>query len=267
MSHFAEARILVVDDEPDVLAAYGSVFSGIVAKAEDELETIANTLFESASTKPKTSTTVAGVDLCRQGEEALRWIEARQDEKSQYPIAFIDMRIPPGINGLETAKRLRQISPDINIVVVTGYSDHPPHQLAAEVGGADRLFYLVKPFNPDELLQLATALIHRWNSERMAAAASSEREARTLELEREIAQLRAQVNAKPEPAVSNGVIIDRLDSQSALPPPQAKDVAFREGRAAYGRRDGLAFCPYSALKQPELFLSWVAGYRSLDNDV
>jgi CheY-like chemotaxis protein len=268
LSHFAEARILVVDDEPDLLAAYGQVFGGIVAKANDELAALEDELFESVSEEPAIGTTIAGIDLCRQGDEALRWFEARQGEISQYPIAFIDMRMPPGINGLETAKRLRQLSPDINIVVVTGYSDHPPHQIAAEVGGADRFFYLVKPFNPDELLQLATALIHRWNSDKMAVAALSEREAKTLELEREIAQLRAQVKAKPEPPESNAVVIDRPDSVflSALPPPEARDVAFREGKAAYGRRDGLAFCPYSALKQPELFLSWVSGYRSLDND-
>jgi CheY-like chemotaxis protein len=268
LKHFSEARILVVDDEPEVLAAYGHVFSGIVAKAEDELATIADELFEPASTTSGIATTVAGIDLCRQGDEALRRFEARHGEKSQYPIAFIDMRMPPGMNGLETAKRLRQLSPDINIVVVTGYSDHPPHQIAAEVGGADRFFYLVKPFNPDELLQLATALVHRWNSEKIAAAALSQREARTLELEKEIGQLRAQVKEKPEPAKSNAFVIDSPDSLSLsdLPPAEARDLAFREGRAAFGRRDGLAFCPYSALKQPELFLSWVAGYRSLGNE-
>ncbi|CAN7643153.1 response regulator [Neorhizobium sp. LjRoot104] len=269
MSHFAGARILVVDDEPDVLEAYRQIFSGLVISPTDELATLVDVLFDPPAAMPADETTVAGIDLCRQGEEAVQEIEARQGEQNHYPVAFIDMRMPPGINGLETAKRLRQFNPDINIVVVTGYSDQPPQKIASEVGGSDRFFYLVKPFNPDELLQLAATLVQRWNSEKKAAALLLESQEKARELERQVAQLRSQTMEQVRgPGVDAPDETGHCGPASLLPgsSSEPREAAYRQGRAAHGRRHGLAFCPYSALTEPELFSAWVAGHRSLSNE-
>ena len=79
-----------------------------------------------------------------------------------YSVVFIDMRMPPGIDGKETARRIRQMDSEIQIVIVTGYSDYVPQQVAAVAGPIDKLFYLCKPFDRTEIRQLAIALSARW---------------------------------------------------------------------------------------------------------
>jgi len=76
---------------------------------------------------------------------------------------------------------MRQLDPAVNIVMVTGHSDHRPAEIAGVVGAQDRLFYLVKPFDPDEVRQMATTLAHRWSSDRTVA---NELTSRLQELEK-----------------------------------------------------------------------------------
>jgi diguanylate cyclase (GGDEF)-like protein len=71
--------------------------------------------------------------------------------------------MPPGIDGRETARRIRNLDEDVQIVIVTGYSDHAPHQVAAVAGPIDKLFYVSKPFDRLEIRQLASSLSARWH--------------------------------------------------------------------------------------------------------
>lgn len=285
MSHFAGARILVVDDEPEVLEAYKRVFTDIVASPADELHLLATELFETETTAAPSQTTIAAIDLCRQGEEAVQKIQTTRGEQSYYPVAFIDIRMPPGIDGLETAKRLRYLSPDISIVVVTGYSDYPPQEIAQEVGSTDRFYYLVKPFQPDELLQLTVTLLNRWKSERDAAdtlaikmselgasnAALVESEAKAKELKEQVDQLRLEIAAKigSKGRFSKDGPGDPRSLQAASHAPgctaDSLRAAFREGRAAFDPPLGVGLCPYSAATETELFSAWIAGYRSRED--
>ncbi|MBY0520490.1 MAG: EAL domain-containing protein [Sphingomonas sp.] len=87
-----------------------------------------------------------------------------------FAVAFIDIRMPPGIDGRETAKRIRALDPDINLVIVTGYSDFSPIEIAKVAGPADKIFYIAKPFEVDEIVQTATALGKRWQIDLELAA-------------------------------------------------------------------------------------------------
>ncbi|ORE90741.1 response regulator receiver modulated diguanylate cyclase/phosphodiesterase [Aurantimonas sp. 22II-16-19i] len=113
--------------------------------------------------------------------------DARASSKA-FAIVFLDMRMPPGIDGLETARRIRAIDPDVNIVIVTGYSDHKPSEIAAAIGRPERLFYLLKPFDGAELQQLATALASRWT---LDTGIADELAKRVAQLERMYAELKA----------------------------------------------------------------------------
>ncbi len=81
---------------------------------------------------------------------------------ARYAVAFIDVRMPPGIDGKETARRIRALDPDINLVIVTGYSDFSPLDISRAAGPADKIFYIAKPFQAEEVVQTATALGNRW---------------------------------------------------------------------------------------------------------
>lgn len=101
MGKLAEARILVVDDEPDVLEGYRRVFNELISAPADEISSLADELFAPSKASSSQATMSLAIDLCRQGEEAVLHLENKQAEGSCYPVAFIDIRMPPGIDGLE----------------------------------------------------------------------------------------------------------------------------------------------------------------------
>jgi signal transduction histidine kinase len=75
-----------------------------------------------------------------------------------YAVAFVDIRMPPGIDGVETSRRLLAIEPSLQIVLCTAHSDYGWEQLAQALGASDRVLLLKKPFDPLEVRQLASAL-------------------------------------------------------------------------------------------------------------
>jgi diguanylate cyclase (GGDEF)-like protein len=167
-------RILVCDDETGVIEAYRRILSDLVegasAQGEVALDALAADLFgeEVAPTINR-----AGIDdivYCRQGDEAVAVFGEAACKGEPFAAVFLDVRMPPGFDGAEAARRMRALDPTINIVMVTGYSDHRPAEIAEIIGAQDRLFYLVKPFDADEVRQMATTLVHRWTSDMHTAA-------------------------------------------------------------------------------------------------
>jgi diguanylate cyclase (GGDEF)-like protein len=84
------------------------------------------------------------------------------DAASPYAVAFVDMRMPPGIDGLETIERLWKVDPDLQIVISSAYSDHSWNEIRKRLGETDQLLILKKPFDPAEVSQLAVALTEKW---------------------------------------------------------------------------------------------------------
>src|SRR6267142_5168727 len=78
-------------------------------------------------------------------------------------MAFVDMRMPPGWDGLETIRRIWQVYPDLEIVICTAYSDHSWQEIQQTLGTSDRLLILKKPFDKVEVQQLVLALTEKWN--------------------------------------------------------------------------------------------------------
>lgn len=161
-------RILVVDDEAPVRDAYRLVFETEGGEApSSHSRALAAALFDDAPTAvagdARGSPARAEVAYFAQGEEAVAAVATALALKQPYQVAFIDVRMPPGIDGKETARRIRALDPSINLVIVTAYSDHSVTDIAAAAGPADKIFYICKPFARDEVLQMARALSQRWD--------------------------------------------------------------------------------------------------------
>ncbi|MCI5212330.1 MAG: hybrid sensor histidine kinase/response regulator, partial [Candidatus Electrothrix sp. ATG2] len=77
---------------------------------------------------------------------------------------FVGIRMPPGWDGMKTARRIRKIDPNIEIVIVTAYSDRSREEIARSVGTLHKLLFFRKPFDPDELMQVAVSLCDKWNT-------------------------------------------------------------------------------------------------------
>ncbi|WP_102960453.1 putative bifunctional diguanylate cyclase/phosphodiesterase [Mangrovicella endophytica] len=184
-------RVLVADDEAQVLDAYRRVLEGLTGSGDSEateLDALSAELFGEEPTAVAADALLSDVVYCRQGEQAVRAVAEACTSGRPFAIVFLDMRMPPGMDGLETARRIRAIDADVNIVIVTGYSDHKPSEIAAAVGGAEKLFYLLKPFDGGELQQLTSALASRWTAD---IGIAEELASRVAELEAMNAKLKA----------------------------------------------------------------------------
>ncbi|MBX3565309.1 MAG: EAL domain-containing protein [Sphingomonas sp.] len=121
-------------------------------------------------------------DYHMQGLDAVAAVQDSIETGERFSVAFIDVRMPPGIDGKETAKRIRALDPDINLVIVTGYSDFSPLDISRAAGPADKIFYIAKPFQAEEVIQTATALSHRWEADAQLKGAITLLEEQKLEL-------------------------------------------------------------------------------------
>jgi len=159
-------RILIVDDEQNVLDAYHHVLLGrqaITASTTrlDELERKLFNMDPAASLSPTFE-----LCLCRQGTEAVNAVQESINTNSHFAVAFLDVRMPPGPDGVWTAAQIRALDPLINIVIVTAYSDLSPAKINQQVQPPDRLLYMQKPFHTHEIQQFALALSAKWQAEK-----------------------------------------------------------------------------------------------------
>lgn len=162
------SKVIFVDDEKDILDHYKSVFFKNSKKSN--LETIAAELFSSKDVLAKEiKNDLQGIQVLTalQGEDAVEAVQRELHSGDPIEIAFIDMRMPPGIDGKETAKRIHAIDDKIEIVIVTAYSDTQPDQLLREIGSPDKLIYLKKPFDLAEIQQLIRNLTAKYRNERV----------------------------------------------------------------------------------------------------
>jgi PAS domain S-box-containing protein len=110
------------------------------------------------------------VDCALQGQDGLAMLRKALAEQRPYTLAFVDMRIPPGWDGIETIRQLWAEDPTLQAVICTAYSDYSWNQTVQALGDTDNLVILKKPFDNIEVLQLAHALTQKWAATRAARA-------------------------------------------------------------------------------------------------
>ncbi|HTH80068.1 MAG TPA: ATP-binding protein [Ramlibacter sp.] len=157
-------RILLVDDMPSI----HEDFRRVLAPARDSvsLEEAESVLFGAAA-PPRTT---FDLDCASSGEEGLRLLRAAVMQGRPYSLAFVDMRMPAGWDGVRTIEELWREDGELQVVICTAYSDHPLEQALTRLGSPDRLLVLKKPFDPIEVSQLARALVAKRELARQAAS-------------------------------------------------------------------------------------------------
>ncbi len=181
MNEHTTNRILLVDDNPaiheDFKKVLGQSHTGSASLAS------ARAAFFGADQPLASAGPTYEIDSAFQGEEALEKVRASLAEGRPYALAFVDVRMPPGLDGVETLARIFGLDARIQAVLCTAYSDYSWDQMLARLGRSDRLLILKKPFDNVEVQQLASALTEKWNAEarertRIEEARTAEREAR-----------------------------------------------------------------------------------------
>lgn len=161
-------RILVIDDN----AAIHQDFDKILLPKDDKAAALGDLRAaflgggESPAPKAESDTDAIRFELTHalQGEEGYELCCQACDAGEPFAMAFVDMRMPPGWDGVQTIAKLWERDPDLQVVVCTAFSDYTWEETVAELGQSDRLLVLKKPFDAIEILQLATALSEKWNT-------------------------------------------------------------------------------------------------------
>ncbi len=152
-------RVLVVDDNRAIHEDFRKIF------AANSLETLDIEHSEQALLGNKLDPKVRSefeIDSAFQGQGGLKCVEKSLRENRPYALAFVDVRMPPGWDGIVTTEKIWNIDPHIQIVLCTGFSDYSLDDVLAKLGHSDRLLILKKPFDNIEVLQLANALSEKW---------------------------------------------------------------------------------------------------------
>ena len=160
----ANRRILIVDDTTSIHQDFRKILCAD-ADGEPSLDTLEQTLFG--------TTTVARqafiLDSAYQGQEALDLVNRALAANAPYAMAFIDMRMPPGWDGLQTIEQLWNVDPNLQIALCTAYSDYSFEAIEARLKYNDQLLILKKPFDHLEIRQMASALTWKWQLAQDAA--------------------------------------------------------------------------------------------------
>jgi len=159
-------RILAADDDQLILDLYRDILTGFGDQAGRSYELVA----------------------CHSGLEAIDAISASLKAEDPFAVAFLDVRMSPGPDGVRTAAMIRQLDADVEVVMVTGYSDLDPVEIARQVGRPEKLLYLQKPFHPLEIQQFARSLATKWQAERQVREAYRHLEAQVEERTAELAK-------------------------------------------------------------------------------
>jgi len=179
-------RILTIDDNDAIHGDFRKILVHSAAPAK--LAGAKAMLFDSAPAEPSRKVNFE-VDSALQGEEGLKRLQQAIAENRPYSVAFVDMRMPPGWDGLQTIQRLWAVDADLQVVICSAFSDYSWDEISEKLGLTDRLLILKKPFDPAEVSQIAIALSEKWELRRAARLKMDELERmvneRTIELARQ----------------------------------------------------------------------------------
>jgi anti-anti-sigma factor len=154
-------RILIVDDNEGVHHDFRRI---LPTEPQDRtLDALAGELFDTPASKPRDEWQVwYEIASAYSGAEAVEHATLAKQAGTPYAVAFVDIRMPAGWDGVETALRLWDVLPSLQIVLCSAYSDYSWEEITLRLGLNDRFLILKKPFEPVEVSQLACALVEKW---------------------------------------------------------------------------------------------------------
>ncbi len=190
-----QPRILIVDDNPAIHEDFRKILSGQGSGAAI-LGALERELFGESA--PSSSRATFRIDSAFQGKEALDLVQKAREENDPYVLAFVDVRMPPGWDGVETLERIWQCCPEMQAVICTAYADYSWDDLMARLGQTDNLLILKKPFETIEVLQMAHALTQKWLLARQAKLRLEDLDRMVQERTRELAAANAQLRREIE---------------------------------------------------------------------
>jgi len=196
-------RVLVVDDNRAIHDDFRKILSPATATAT------ALDATETAMFGPPTETvqeTQFEVDPACQGQEGVLLVKKALEAGRPYAMAFVDVRMPPGWDGVETTQKIWELDPNLQVVLCTAYSDYSWDEMLEKLGHSDGLLILKKPFDAVEALQLALALTEKWRLLQESKRTVADLETRVVERTMELADAQRKLQAVLDAATQVSII-------------------------------------------------------------
>jgi CheY-like chemotaxis protein len=151
-------RILVIDDTEAIHQDFRRLLSPERGGSRQNLSRLAGALFGAAPSAPEPSGPLFQVDSAFQGAEGVARVREAQESGRPYALVFLDYRMPPGWNGVETLRHLWRVAPTQRVVLCSAYSDYSWEDISREFGPSPLLTELRKPFDSQQVRQVALTL-------------------------------------------------------------------------------------------------------------
>jgi signal transduction histidine kinase len=192
-----QRKILVVDDNPDIHSDFETILKS--EESTENLDQLEAEIFGSTRDTIR-HTHEYLLSFALQGQQALEMVDAALAADDPFHLAFVDMRMPPGWNGLETIEHIWKSDPDLQIVLCTAYSDYSWEEIEERLRRTDNLLILKKPFDVSEVAQMASTLTRKWILLKTAQLKQEELESlvdeRTRELQETNRQLKDEIKER-----------------------------------------------------------------------
>ncbi len=183
MTQSENRRILLIDDNPGIHEDFRKILAG--QESSSSLSDARAAFFGDTPPTP-VAAPAAEFELrsALQGQEGYDLVRTARESDEPFAMAFVDVRMPPGWDGVETVEQIWKVDSELQVVICTAFSDYSYEEIVSRLGQTDRLLILKKPFDPIEVRQLAVSLTEKWNLTArelriMADLQAAEREARS----------------------------------------------------------------------------------------
>jgi two-component system, NtrC family, sensor kinase len=200
-------RIIIIDDNEAIHDDFRKILSADVGS--EDLNDDEAFLFGDAEPQKPNCAPPFELDSAFQGKDGVESVRKAVESGRPYALAFVDMRMPPGWDGVETIEQLWKVDPALLVVICTAYSDYSWKETIDRLGLSDQLLILKKPFDVAEVSQLALALTERWSLQRLARLKQRDLERlvqeRTAELAEKDAALRHKQKLEAIGSLAGGV--------------------------------------------------------------
>jgi len=186
-------RVLVIDDNPAIHEDFRKILAPAIATAA-ALDTTEAAVFGDRTDAVQQNP--FEVDSAYQGQAGVELVKQALEAGRPYAMAFVDVRMPPGCDGVETTRKMWELDPDLQVVLCTAYSDYSWGEVFEKLGLRDGLLILKKPFDAVEAIQLAHALTEKWWLHQQSRRKTEELESRVAERTADLAKTNAALQAE-----------------------------------------------------------------------